>query len=57
MGLVALLLANGVGLLAAERAASRTPAAGWMRLRAASVASIVLWLTILFMGPWLTAAA
>jgi hypothetical protein len=58
MGLVALLLANGVGLLAAERAAARTSdPGGWGRLHFASVTSLVLWLAILFMGPWLTAAA
>jgi hypothetical protein len=57
MGLVALLLLNGAGLLAAERAASRERAHGWSALVLTSAASLALWLVILFMGVWLTAAA
>jgi hypothetical protein len=57
MGLVALLLLNGVGLLAAERAASRGRARGWPWLGLTSVASLILWLVILLAGVWLTAAA
>jgi hypothetical protein len=57
MGLVALLLLNGAGILAAERAVSRERARGWPWLGLTSAASLVLWLVILFMGIWLTAAA
>jgi hypothetical protein len=57
MGLVALLLLNGTGLLAAERAAARGGGRGWSALVLASLASLVLWLVILFVGVWLTAAA
>jgi len=57
MGLVTLLLLNGAGILAAERAASRERAHAWSWLGLTSVASLVLWLVILFMGVWLTAAA
>ncbi|HSD27293.1 MAG TPA: hypothetical protein VLL75_08310, partial [Vicinamibacteria bacterium] len=57
MGLVALLLLNGAGLLAAEHAASRERARGWPWLGLTSAGSLVLWLVLLFMGVWLTAAA
>jgi hypothetical protein len=57
MGLVTLLLLNGTGLLAAERAARRGRAAAWSWLGVASCVSLVLWLVILFFGVWLTAAA
>jgi uncharacterized membrane protein len=57
MGLVALLLLNGGGLLLAERAASRGRGHGWPSLVFTSAASLALWLAILFMGVWLTAAA
>jgi hypothetical protein len=57
MGLVALLLLNGAGIVAAERAVSRERAGGWPWLGFTSVASLVLWLVILFVGIWLTAAA
>ena len=58
MGLVTLLLLNGVGLLAAERARlARAARAGWSGLGLTSAASLLLWLVILFMGVWLTAAA
>jgi len=57
MGLVTLLVLNGIGLLAAERAASRGRAHGWRWLGVVSGASLCLWLVILFMGVWLTAAA
>lgn len=57
MGLVALLLLNGTGLLAAERAAKRGSGAGWSWLAVVSGVSFVLWLVILFFGVWLTAAA
>jgi hypothetical protein len=57
MGLVTLLLLNGVGLLAAERAASRGRPRGWRWLGLVSGMSLCLWLVILFMGVWLAAAA
>jgi hypothetical protein len=57
MGLVALLLLNGTGLLAAERAAKSGRASGWSWLAIVSGVSFVLWLVILFFGVWLTAAA
>jgi hypothetical protein len=57
MGLVALLLLNGTGLLAAERAAKRGRVSGWSWLALVSGVSFVLWLVILFFGVWLTAAA
>jgi hypothetical protein len=57
MGLVTLLLLNGAGLLAAERAVSRGAARGWWWLGLVSGASLCLWLVILFMGVWLAAAA
>jgi len=55
--LVALLLGNGTGLLAAERAARRGGEAGWSWLALVSGVSFVLWLVVLFFGVWLTAAA
>jgi hypothetical protein len=57
LGLVALLLMNGLGLVAAERAFERGRAGGWRSLGFASAASLVLWLAILLAGVWLTAAA
>jgi len=57
MGFVTLLLLNGAGLLFAERAAARDRGHGWSWLVFTSAASLVLWLVILFMGVWLTAAA
>lgn len=53
MGLVALLLANGYALRRAGEAPKPGDAA-WRRLRAASLASSVLWLAVLFAGTWLT---
>jgi hypothetical protein len=57
MGLVTLLLLNGLGLQAAERAAGAGRPAGWTALGLASVASLLLWLAILFAGVWLVVAA
>ncbi|GLC27854.1 hypothetical protein [Roseisolibacter agri] len=55
--LVALLLANGARLAAAERAVNAAPAGdattvvdGWRRLRAASIASLVLWVATVLAG-------
>jgi len=57
MSLFALLLLNGGLLLVGERAyvAGRPTGAGM--LRAASGLSLLLWLSVLFAGVWLTAAA
>ena len=55
MGLVTLLLVNGAGFFLAETRARRS--GGWAWLGAASAASLALWLIILYMGAWLTAAA
>lgn len=57
MGLFALLLTNGMALLVSERAAGAGRPAGWPALRAASAASLVLWLAVLLAGVWLTVAA
>jgi uncharacterized membrane protein len=57
MGLVGLLLLNGVGLLAAERAVAGERPKAWRWLGLVSAASLLLWLIILFFGVWLTAAA
>ena len=55
--LVALLLANGARLAAAERAVNAaragdmtTVVGGWRRLRAASIASLVLWIATVLAG-------
>jgi hypothetical protein len=57
MGLFALLLLNGAGMVAAERSARRAAPGAWTRLGAASAASVLLWLAVLFAGVWLTVAA
>ena len=57
MGLVGLLLLNGVGLLAAERSVAAERPKGWQWLCATSAASLVLWFSILLAGVWLTVAA
>lgn len=55
LSLVAVLFANGAGLLAAQRMAGRPRA--WQRLAVGSAASLVLWVVILFVGTLLTAAS
>jgi hypothetical protein len=57
LGLVTLLLLNGLGLLAAERAFSRGGTQSFTGLQLTSTASLLLWLAILFAGVWLTVAA
>lgn len=57
MGLVGLLLLNGLGLLAAERAVGRGSAEAWTRLGLVSAASLLLWLSTLLAGVVLTVAA
>ncbi|HET7040587.1 MAG TPA: hypothetical protein VFI13_01150 [Gemmatimonadales bacterium] len=54
MGLVALLLANGLLVVRGEAAAVR---GRWGMLRLAAVASLSLWLVILLLGVILTSAA
>lgn len=55
IALVALLLVNGAGLVAAERLAARRDA--WPRLAFGSAASLTLWIVLLFVGTLLTASA
>lgn len=57
MGLVGLLVVNGVLLIAAEAAADRAPGERWGRMSLVAVASLGLWLAILFVGTWLTVGA
>jgi cytochrome c oxidase subunit IV len=55
LSLVALLLVNGAGLVAAERLAAGRNA--WRRLALGSAASLTLWIVLLFVGTLLTASA
>lgn len=55
LALVALLVANGGGLVLAGRMLGRP--SGWRRLAVGSAASLVLWIVLLFVGTLLTAAA
>lgn len=57
MGLVSLLVVNGGLLLATEAAAERAQGGQWGRMSVVAGASLALWLTILFMGTWLTVGA
>jgi hypothetical protein len=57
MALVGLLLLNGLGLVAAERAVAGERPKGWLWLGLTSAASVLLWLGTLFAGVWLTVAA
>lgn len=50
MVLFALLLVNGLRVTKAEQAARAGDASGWMRLRAASVTSLILWLLVALCG-------
>jgi hypothetical protein len=50
MGLVGVLLANGLLMRRAERLATSAPARAWTRLTATSIASLVLWFAILLAG-------
>ena len=55
MGLIALLLGNGVFMQRAERAlAVGTPA--WRRLHVAAIASLVLWFAVLLASTFLTSS-
>jgi len=55
LALVAVLLVNGAGLVAAERLATRRDP--WRRLAFGSAASLTLWIVLLFVGTLLTASA
>jgi len=57
MGLVALLLGNGLVRMRAETALRQGHATGWRRFRRTSVASLVLWFLILLAGTLLHATA
>jgi nitrate reductase gamma subunit len=58
MTLVALLLSNGAAIVLAERRIGRVGVAiGWRRLAITAGVSVLLWLTILYMGVLLTVAA
>jgi hypothetical protein len=57
MALVGLLLLNGLGLVAAERAVGGERPRGWLWLALTSAASVLLWLVTLLAGVWLTVAA
>ena len=46
MGLVALLLLNGLVLQQAERLANAAPAKAWPRLKTTSIVSLVLWFAV-----------
>jgi hypothetical protein len=50
MGLVGLLLGNGLLMRQAERAARTSPASAWRRLQATSVVSLALWFAIVLAG-------
>jgi hypothetical protein len=55
LALVAVLLVNGAGFVAAERLAAHRDV--WRRLAFASAASLTLWFVLLFVGTLLTASA
>lgn len=50
MLLVIFLLMNGLRLVRAEAAARAGAPSGWSRLRGASISSLILWLSIAFLG-------
>ena len=56
MGLVAVLLANAGLMRRAERLAPAAPARAWIRLKATSIASLVLWFAILLAGTILASS-
>jgi hypothetical protein len=57
MGLVGLLVVNGLYMRRAERAARTSPATAWPRLQRAATVSLGLWFLIVFAGTVLTLAA
>jgi hypothetical protein len=54
MGLVAVLLGNGWIRLRAERAVQRGVTAAWSAYRRTSIASLMLWFTLVLLGTILT---
>jgi hypothetical protein len=56
MSLVVLLLVNGLLIRQAERLVRATPARAWSQFRATSIASLVLWFTILLAGTILASS-
>jgi K+ transporter len=56
MGLVALLVANGLLIRRAERLARAVPAKGWQQLRLTSIASLVLWFSVVLAGTILASS-
>jgi hypothetical protein len=58
MTIVGLLLVNGAVLVLTERAAAGSAGdRAWARLRMVSATSVVLWLSALLAGTWLTVGA
>jgi uncharacterized membrane protein len=55
MGLIVLLLGNGVSMQSAERALA-AGAAAWRRLHTTALASLVLWFAVLLASTFLTSA-
>jgi len=56
MGLVGLLLVNGLVMQRAERLASTVPASAWPRLKATSFISLVLWFAVLLASTMLASS-
>jgi hypothetical protein len=56
MGLVALLLANGVVMQRAERTARSMPVQAWRRLKLTSIVSLGLWFAIVLAGTILASS-
>ena len=56
MGLVVLLLANAFAMQRAEKLAATLPGRAWPRLRATSIASLVLWFTIVLVSTILASS-
>jgi hypothetical protein len=56
MGLVALLLANGVVMQRAERTARLMPEQAWRRLKLTSIVSLGLWFAIVLAGTILASS-
>jgi hypothetical protein len=56
MGLIALLLANGLLMQQAEHLARTLPARAWPRLKFTSIASLALWFAVLLAGTILASS-
>lgn len=57
MGLVALLLGNGLAMRRAEELAATAPARAWAQLKGTSIISLVLWFAIVLTSTILVATA